>query len=90
MEEMLGGQKYIKYPTESFVFAGHQIAKCLAGNQNVRQSTGCLSDIFSGTPEIILAITELLYTCLPTAYRAKVHSHLSMAVQPPVTKFHSQ
>ena len=42
---------------ESFLFAGHQVAKCLTGNQNVPQSTEGLPDILSDTPEIILAIT---------------------------------
>ncbi len=59
-KEMSGREKYIKYPSESFLFAGHQVAKCPAGNQNVWQSTECQSGNLSGNPEIILAITVKL------------------------------
>ncbi len=47
-------------PGEKKKCAGHfQIAKCPTGNQNVRQSTECLPDILSCTPEIILVITRV-------------------------------
>ena len=49
VEEMSGRENYIEYPTESFLlFAGHQVAECLAGNQNVRQGTDCLPDVLIG------------------------------------------
>ena len=54
----------VKCPAEGFLFAGFQVAKCPAGIQNVRQSTECLPDIFSSTPEIILAITNTRPTAL--------------------------
>ena len=59
VEEMSGTEKSINYPAESFLFAGDQVAKCLAGNQNAGQITECLPDILSGTPEIILAIAAI-------------------------------
>ncbi len=58
VKEMSSRETYIKYLTESFLFAGHQVTKCPAGNQNVWQSTEYLPDILSSTPEIILAITD--------------------------------
>ncbi len=36
VEEMFVRKKYIKYLAESFLFAGHPVAKCPARNQNVR------------------------------------------------------
>ena len=59
--------------------AGHfQVAKCPAGKQNVCQSTESLLDILSGTPEIILIITELVKRVIPFSE----HFHISLSVLP--------
>ncbi len=59
-----------KCPGKKTKFAGHfQIAKCPTGNQNVWQSTECLPDILSGTPEIILGITASLEGSYPIYFK---------------------
>ncbi len=57
-----------KCPAEKPKVAGHfQVAKCPAGDNNVRQRTEHLWDILSGTPEIILIITEGVHWLCPAS-----------------------